>query len=232
MTNQLILENIKNYKSLSDSELLQLEADINSNAASQKLHPLDYIKSIADTSSLMTYLSKVMGITASKAKYENGFATKHIQAFWEGYNSPDYNKDSIGWYRQIIDNYYNEKQFKDIDSQYIIKSERNYTNVSEGITIKKQPYSNVYTINLYRISGDIVYDKGANISEGGKQEGKIIHVSYLPTKKELHAILVLLPILAKKKIQFNDFNASDVVIENYFTSKDTINLRIDKELNL
>lgn len=80
--------------------------------------------------------------------------------------------------------YYKDAK-KDIDKQMITQSLRRYPNgLKEGVMIKKEPYSASYTINVFGIDGDFVYDKGENIAEGGKQVGKLYRFTSLPIDSE------------------------------------------------
>lgn len=82
------------------------------------------------------------------------------------------------------DTYYKNAK-KNVVKQMITQSLRQYPNgLKEGVMIKKEPYSEAFTINVFGIDGDFVYDKGKNIAEGGKQIGKLYNFTSLPTDSE------------------------------------------------
>lgn len=86
----------------------------------------------------------------------------------------------------IIENneYYDNAIKNDPFKNLITSSYREYPNgLKEGVLIKKEPYNSAFSINIFWIDGDFIYDVKENIAEGGIQKGAMFYFIDLPKNK-------------------------------------------------
>lgn len=174
------INRLKNGSKLSDLDMVSICRYI------RLKYGKDFLKGLKSEFTLMQVINilKFYGVDKSKDRFDNGI-------------KEDYNKlcfalspknETYDRAIDIIENYeYYDNALKlNVDNNMIVISSRDYPNgMKEGVTIKKEPYSAAYSINIYFITGDFVYDIGENVAEGGLQCSVIFRLINLPTKLDL-----------------------------------------------
>lgn len=135
-------------------------------------------------------------------------------------------KEKYSFCFDVINEYYDNCLKMNINIELIISSEKIYSNgIKEGITIKKQPYNSIYTINVYGFNGGTLDITEKTLTDT-KQKGFILYLNHLPNKNELIQIISLIPIFEKNKdyqITFNTDFKNNLIAYNVFKLNEILN---------
>jgi len=85
----------------------------------------------------------------------------------------------------IAEEFYENILKLNVDKNLIVSSQKEYGNLKEGITVKKQPYDKIYIINIYWIVGnvDIVVDSPTSkkgYADDCVQKSMMLYLTSLP----------------------------------------------------